>query len=123
MLRIIASFILSLVLSYGIAQTTSFDVADVVSTQYTLGGDDMKALAVTFQRDNGGPLVVSWQSNDPKDNLKAHTYTVAGMQASRRVYIDLTNKPTHADAGVLWLSTKTFEEVTKGKTMLELNKD
>lgn len=123
MLRILALFILSLVSAYGIAQTTTFDVKDLVNTQYTLGGDDDHVLAVTFQRDAGAPVVVSWQTNDPKDVLRSHSYTTAGTQAGRRVHIDLTTKPSAADAGVLWLSTKTFDEITKGKTMLELNKD
>src|SRR5688572_11293259 len=113
MLRILASLILSLFLSYGIAQTTSFDVADVVTTQYTLGGDDDHVLAVTFQRNMGAPVVVSWQTNDPKDVLKSHSYTTAGSQASRRLNIDLAAKPSNADAGVLWLSTKTYEELVK----------
>jgi len=124
MLRYLALFLLSLVSGYGIAQTSTFEVKDLVNTQYTLGGDDDHVLAVTFQRDAAGaPVVVSWQTNDPKDVLRSHSYTTAGSQASHRVQIDLTTKPAAADAGVLWLSTKAFEEITKGKTMLELNKD
>ena len=123
MLRFLALFLLSLVSAYGIAQTSTFEVTDQVNTQYTLGGDDDHVLAVTFQRDAGAPVVVSWQTNDPKDVLRSHSYTTAGTQASRRVQIDLTTRPSAADAGVLWLSTKSFEEISKGKTMLELNKD
>ncbi|HZG00828.1 MAG TPA: hypothetical protein VEY71_07490 [Chitinophagales bacterium] len=122
MLRIISAFVLSLVFGYGIAQTQTLDVKEVLNTQYNLGPDGDKVMVVSYQRDMGAPVIVSWQSNDPKATLKSHSYTIAGAQSSRRVHFDLNSAPL-ADAAIFWLSTKNFDEITKGKTMIEMNGD
>lgn len=122
MLRIISAFVLSLIFGYGIAQTQTLDVKSVLNTQYNLGSDGDKVMVVTYQRDAGAPVIVSWQSNDPKATLKSHSYSINGAQASRRTQLDL-NGAADKDASVMWLSTKSFDEITKGKTTLELNAD
>lgn len=122
MLRIITTALLSLIAAYSIGQNQTLEIRSLLNTQYNLG-DGSKVMVVTYQRDAGAPVVVSWQSNEAKASLMSHSYNTAGTQSSRRLQLDMTNKPSSADAGIMWLSTKTFEEIKKGKTTLLLNKD
>jgi hypothetical protein len=123
MLRLIASFLLSLVFAYGIAQNNNLEVISTLNTQYNLNPQGDKVMVVTYQRDAGAPVVVAWQSNDPKATLKGHSYSIAAAQSSRRTHLDLFGAAPHADASVMWISNKNFDEITKGKTAFELNGD
>src|SRR5687767_13351855 len=109
MLRLIASFLLTLVFTYGIAQTQTLEVKSTLNTQYNLNDAGDKVMVVTYQRDAGAPVVVAWQSNDPKATLKGHTYTTAALQSSRRTHLDLFGTAADKDASVMWISNINFE--------------
>jgi hypothetical protein len=123
MLRIITAFVLSLVFGYGVAQTTNLEVKETLNTQYNVGSAGDRVMVVTFQREVGAPVSVSWQTNDPKATLKAHNYTIAGAQSSRRTQLDILGAAPMADASVFWVSNKNFDEISKGKTVFEVNGD